>query len=446
MNTPTTLSTPENPCDVAPQQGAFRSLWNRLIERGVRSVALYGAGKHSAQLLRFWPMNRIQVTAIFDDNPMDIEMAGIPIYPVTETQSVKFDAVVISSDAYESYMMSRVKTWAPENIPLFDIYGCPQHTSKAPPPRIQTRFKSCSMCDGLFIKANGALPCWCAPSGYPVDLGWIEKEHVGKFLKGKIMQHIRSSWANGKEPFTRCKDCIARKSTPPPDLEHGLFIHLETTTRCQLFCRDCLCTCERRQGVVPRADLKLEVFEKAIREIYSEGINLYMLAACGNGEPALNPRLPDMCLLIRQLYPKISIYLSTNGNFGPARAEALAHCGINDIAVAIDGCDQESYLQYRERGRFQLCIDFLRTLVQSIAQTGSSTRVAWKYILFAHNDRDEQLLKAIQLAEEIGVPLYFHKTISANRSRRPFKDVVAVIGRHRIENAIDEGFYEKNQT
>jgi hypothetical protein len=80
--------------------------------------------------------------------------------------------------------------------------------------------------------------------------------------------------------------------------------------------------------------------------------------------------------------------------------------------------DQSSYEAYRRNGEYDKALQFTKDLAAEIRRTGSSTRALWKYILFNHNDRDDQILAAVKMASEIGVPITFDGTVGANASRR----------------------------
>jgi hypothetical protein len=295
--------------------------------------------------------------------------------------------------------------------------------------RTKTAFKGCTQLYQYFIKSDGTMACSCMR--YWDLLADMRKIDAGKFFNGPMMRFIRESFAQGYEPFPFCRGCASRLSAyDSTDLEYTFIdLHIEPSNRCNLYCEACTCTFERSTQNAPvRVELEYELYEKSLREIAAAGLSLRHLALVGFGEPLFNSRTPDMARLARELFPNSFIFVDTNANFGKQRAEALANCGVNEIRLALDGVDQNSYEQYRRNGEFDRAFQFTKDLVQEIRRTNSSTRAIWKYILFSHNDRDAQLRAAVRMAAEIGVPIIFDATVGANASKRTSDEIKAVVG------------------
>jgi molybdenum cofactor biosynthesis enzyme MoaA len=136
-----------------------------------------------------------------------------------------------------------------------------------------------------------------------------------------------------------------------------------------------------------------------------------------------------MARFARELFPNAYIFVDTNANFGKRRAEELADCGIDEIRLALDGVDQSSYETYRRSGKFDRVLQFGRDLAQAIRTTNSRTRALWKYILFNHNDSDEQILTAVRLAAQTGIPIAFDGTVGQNASLRTSAELEALVGK-----------------
>lgn len=296
--------------------------------------------------------------------------------------------------------------------------------------RHATKFKGCTQIFQLFIKADGKLSCSCMR--YWDILADAREVDAGKFYNGPMMQYIRESFAEGYEPFSFCRGCACRLSSyDGSDLKYDwIDLHIEPSNNCNLFCEACLCTFERFSTNMPkRVSLDYNLYEKFLREIHAAGLSVRNLALVGFGEPLFNDRTPDMARLGRELFPKAHIYIDTNANFGKRRAAELADCGLSEIRLGIDGVDQASYGAYRRNGEFERAIQFTRDLVGAIRAAQSSTRVVWKYILFDHNDSDEQLRKAVRMATEIGIPIVFDATVGKIASKRQAAEIEAVTGR-----------------
>jgi hypothetical protein len=295
--------------------------------------------------------------------------------------------------------------------------------------RKKTDFKACTQVTQFFIKADGTMSCSCMR--YWDILADMRTVNAAEFFNGPMMRYIRESFAAGYEPFHFCDGCASRLSTPEVrKLEYEeIGLHVEPSNRCNLYCEECICTYERSTSNTPvRVDLEFELYEKSLREIAAAGISVRYIALVGFGEPLFNSRTPDMARLGRELFPTAWIYVDTNANFGMRRAQELANCGISEVRLALDGIDQDSYEGYRRNGEFHRALQFAQDLAEEIRRTKSYTRALWKYILFDHNDRDEQLLAAVRMAGEIGVPIAFDATVGAKASKRLSADIEALVG------------------
>lgn len=311
----------------------------------------------------------------------------------------------------------------------------PRHRAARHP----TKFKSCTQINQIFLKANGYISCSCMR--YWDILADPKQVHVGEFANGELMQYIRESFRDGYEPFDFCEGCASRISgtTGVEDLiTTGVALHIEPSSQCNLFCAACTCTFERlSNNPPPRSDLDFAIYEKVLRELGESELGIACVAFVGFGEPLFNSRTPDMVRLARSVAPAANLFLDTNGNFGERRAVELADCGLDEIRLGLDGMDQESYVGYRKSGNFAKAFAFARRLAAAIRETNSPTKVVWKYILFRHNDRDDQIIRAIELADEIGVPIIFDLTVGDQASSRTMADIQEIIGAHKLSCNID---------
>jgi hypothetical protein len=123
------------------------------------------------------------------------------------------------------------------------------------------------------------------------------------------------------------------------------------------------------------------------------------------GETFLHKRAIEMCEYIKSRFPHVYLYTSTNGlAFTEEQARRLAQSGIDEVTFSIDGACQESYATYRKRGEFAKAIRNLSALVNEKHAKGLDVPfVNWRYILFTHNDSDEEMQRARTVAAEIGV-------------------------------------------
>src|SRR5918993_1047247 len=108
---------------------------------------------------------------------------------------------------------------------------------------------------------------------------------------------------------------------------------------------------------------------------------------------------------IKSRYPHVYLYTSTNGlAMTEDGARRLARSGIDEVTFSIDGATAESYAKYRQRGDFAKAIRNLTALVDEKRKNGLDVPfVNWRYILFTHNDRDDEMALARRMASDIGV-------------------------------------------
>ncbi len=110
------------------------SLRSRLVEmtaqlcaaRGLKRIALYGAGKHTEAILPGpWGAAGVRVVAILDDAALP-GRAGITGVPVLRPEAIRegIDAVVVSSDRYEEQIATRAtQVFGERGVPVLRIYG-----------------------------------------------------------------------------------------------------------------------------------------------------------------------------------------------------------------------------------------------------------------------------------------------------------------------------------
>lgn len=104
--------------------------WERVARRlaaaGHRTIVLYGAGRHTAELLRSgWPGPGIRVAAIVDDYATSGSIAGVPVVQPADAPDV--DAVVISSRAHEDQLAEAAARAFASRMPVIRMYSaaCP---------------------------------------------------------------------------------------------------------------------------------------------------------------------------------------------------------------------------------------------------------------------------------------------------------------------------------
>lgn len=103
----------------------LRQIASGLASRGIRSIALFGAGRHTRVILRQpWNDAGIEVRLILDDTPTRQTLGGIPIIRPTPGQPPEgIDAIVLSSEHYEDQLESRARELFPgTDLPIIRLY------------------------------------------------------------------------------------------------------------------------------------------------------------------------------------------------------------------------------------------------------------------------------------------------------------------------------------
>jgi hypothetical protein len=120
---------------------------------------------------------------------------------------------------------------------------------------------------------------------------------------------------------------------------------------------------------------------------------------------ACNKRAVEMCEYIKARFSHVYLYTSTNGlAFDEEKARRLVRSGIDEVTFSIDGAAQASYARYRQRGKLDVALRNLRTMVDEKRRLGADVPVInWRYILLTWNDSDAEMNLARTIAEEIGV-------------------------------------------
>jgi pyruvate-formate lyase-activating enzyme len=136
------------------------------------------------------------------------------------------------------------------------------------------------------------------------------------------------------------------------------------------------------------------------------------------GEPFLYGHLADALRHIRATLPTTTIALSTDGMLvrEPVEDALIGERLADWIVFSIDGCDAETYGRYRVGGRFETAFRNLSRLHRKAC--GRGVQVVWQYVVFRWNDTDEQLQRAIAMAQERGFTLWFDFSRTWGRSRR----------------------------
>jgi hypothetical protein len=262
----------------------------------------------------------------------------------------------------------------------------------------------------MVLLCDGRLVCGCAdPYGRRV-LGDTRRESVTAVWTGSRAHSLRADINAGGSKF--CGDCplklpLKKDEAPPqrdltvPPLPNRLYI--ECTAACNISCEQACCAPET--GITRTRHAGMLDFELFRRVVDEAGPSLVRIDFFNYGEAFLHKRAVEMCEYIKNRFQHIYLYTSTNGlAFTEEQVRRLIRSGIDEVTFSIDGATAESYVKYRRRGDFDKALKNLRLAVDEKRAIGRDVPVInWRYILFTHNDSDEEMKRARTLAADIGV-------------------------------------------
>jgi len=275
---------------------------------------------------------------------------------------------------------------------------------------LATRFQCTWPWTTLVMLCDGRLVCGCAdPYGKRV-LGDARLSSIREVWTGPIVSTVRADLNAGGSKF--CGDCplkLPLKKDEQPTLRsidagtQPSRMYIECTAACNISCTQACCAPEtgitrtRQAGM-----LDFDLFRRLIDEV---GASLVRVDFFNYGEAFLHKRAVEMCEYIKTTFPHIYLYTSTNGlALTDTQARRLVHSGIDEVTFSIDGATAESYVKYRQRGRFDLAIATLRAMAEEKRGAGRDLPfLNWRYILFNWNDSDAEMARARELAADIGV-------------------------------------------
>jgi hypothetical protein len=275
---------------------------------------------------------------------------------------------------------------------------------------LATRFTCSWPWSTIVMLCDGRMVCGCAdPYGKRV-LGDAKAAPLTAIWTGEPASRLRRELNAGGSTF--CGDCplkLPLKTTDVPP-ERDLHVtplpsrlYIECTAACNISCAQACCAPET--GITRTRHAGMLDFELFRRVIDEAGPALGRVDFFNYGEAFLHKRAIEMCEYIKARFPHIYLYTSTNGlAFTEEQVRRLVHSGIDEVTFSIDGATAESYAKYRRRGDFEKAIRNLRAAAAEKKRAGRDLPfVNWRYILFTHNDSDEEMLRARRMAEEMGV-------------------------------------------
>jgi len=227
---------------------------------------------------------------------------------------------------------------------------------------------------------------------------------------GGVVSQLRADLNGGGSRF--CGDCPLKLPLKKDEAPAGRPIdagplpsrlYIECTAACNISCSEACCAPET--GITRTRQAGMLDFDLFRRVVDEAGPALVRIDFFNYGEAFLHKRAVEMCEYIKSRFPHIYLYTSTNGlALSEAQARRLVHSGIDEVTFSIDGASQDSYVKYRQRGRFDVAVANLRAMADEKRTARRDVPfLNWRYILFKWNDDDAEMTRARQLAADIGV-------------------------------------------
>jgi MoaA/NifB/PqqE/SkfB family radical SAM enzyme len=176
-------------------------------------------------------------------------------------------------------------------------------------------------------------------------------------------------------------------------------IRLEASSHCQLRCPSCPTTEGLIDAAIGKGLLRFHDFQRLVdRNPLLESIEL-----SNYGEIFLNPELLQILEYAWRRRVAVTIANGANLNHAPeAVLEALVRTGVATVTCSIDGVTQETYAQYRVRGRLDRVFGAIETINRYKTMYGSNRpQLIWQFIVFGHNEHEIETARA--MARDLGM-------------------------------------------
>ena len=158
----------------------------------------------------------------------------------------------------------------------------------------------CDVLDVLYVKSNGEVLCH-DDFGERISLGWVRDEptfSIDALHQTGPYATLRASFAAGRVPWPGvCEQCAFLRPLEPfsdvAALRRFKTIQVESSLACALACPACSQSAQIRSRPKPHI-MELGVYDRLVQTLAREGYEVGALEYCGQGEPLLNPRMPQM--------------------------------------------------------------------------------------------------------------------------------------------------------
>ena len=180
-------------------------------------------------------------------------------------------------------------------------------------------------------------------------------------------------------------------------------LSIEPTTSCNLGCPEC--PSGLKQFTRKTGNLSVELNNKIIDQLHK---NLTYINYYFQGEPFINPNFFDFVKYANS--KKIFCSTSTNGHFlSDKNCKKTIKSGLKRLIISIDGNDQETYEQYRKKGKYDQVIRGSKNIIKWKKELNSQyPHVIFQFLVVKPNEHLIDEMKTI--SKEIGIDEFRIKT------------------------------------
>lgn len=259
----------------------------------------------------------------------------------------------------------------------------------------------------ICINSDLTVSCNCRDYDGCGHIGDLRHETLEEIFGGAPARKLRESLARGRTPLLQCKRCWELQLVSKDEAQQRLStfhtpsygIMVENTVQCNLRCL----ACDRRLVMATRSSTRMTLDDVEIVARTVQRCGIQEVAFHNLGEPFFHDSVLQELELIRRHNPGISMISSTNGVLLNTDSKRRAAMLLNRIYFSMDGPSQEIMVQYQRGGNFAAAYENLKALVAyRDGLNHQAPIIEWKYVVFAWNDAQEYIERAVELAREAG--------------------------------------------
>ena len=216
-------------------------------------------------------------------------------------------------------------------------------------------------------------------------------------------------------------------------------IYLDPCGACNFKCNFCPCNTSDYMGTERHKMMSWDLFIKAMDDIRQFDEQVKVIDLYANGEPLLNPRLPDMIRYIKENDISRETRITTNGSLlCPAINAKLVDAGIDLIRISVESLYGEDY---RKMCGYDIDYDaFVSNIRDLYERSRERAKISVKILTAAFHDNED-----IEKFRAIFEPISDYRTVQKilDNMWSEFDDIVISSGGSTYvtnENVIQEGW------